>query len=592
MNLPGYQEGLTSTGQTSATWKKLKTIKGIDYAGYEIKNIERPITAQWQYGQLMIDETTIVGDYAFESGSNKFRLSNFTENEPTNIKVFSNESPNNTDQVDLPSTNTTIRPSPERAFKWDPVNKRLYPIWAGNTFSTDFKYKMDWESNDGLKYQVNITVKWPTEAHYPHVVDSPGINLDPDPDDSFRFYDIIHTNCKAEVDENDIFKVPETGISVLSFAKLARVNRGPPSEAIALRVVKTTAQSDVTETVPVDAFVGSTISDAFDEAGLNSGYIVKTSTSGDQNVGSALDGDYRVNPFIYDQSKWDGINPNNLYFDRYTSNVLISGSGSLLPGPIIPVNIGGENIQICWFQNPRDNDGLLWPNKIRKYNIKWPNDANTKRIVIASQYGSESLDVNGDNQHVVGNSASDPVTYDPSRFQDVTLYHQDDKTKVGYNPNEEHALIVPSFRYADVSPRPPAAYALREGDLNVWDSVNNNVNNSTIIGYTSAPRVLVSFYDSVDETYKMNVYKIVKELSQENWTASTLNIDIKTHQFATAANLEDQVSNSSSLFSYPHIKMNAGEPIIPFYPLADVIGAAPLRQTFGGNIHIKNQINR
>ena len=592
VNLPGYQEGLTSTGQTSATWKKLKTIKGIDYAGYEIKNIERPITAQWQYGQLMIDETTIVGDYAFESGSNKFRLSNFTENEPTNIKVFSNDSPNNTGQVDLPSTDTTIRPSPERAFKWDPVNKRLYPMWAGNTFSTDFKYKMDWESNDGLKYQVNITVKWPTEAHYPHVVDSPGINLDPDPNDSFRFNDIIHTNCKAEVDENDIFKSPEPGISVLSFAKLARVNRGPPSEALALRVVKTTAMSDVTETETVDAFVGSTISDAFDEAGLNSGYIVQTSPSGDQNVGSALNGDYRINPFIYDQSKWDGINPNNLYSDRYTSNVLISGSGSLLPGPIIPVNIGGENIQICWFQNPKENDGLLWPNKIRKYNINWPTDANTKRIVIASQYGSESLGVDGKNQHVVGNSASDPVTYDPSRFQDVTLYHQEDKTKVGYNPNEEHALIVPSFRYADVSPRPPAAYALREGDLNVWDSQNNNINNSTISGYTSVPRVLVSFYDSVDGTYKMNVYKIIKECIQENWTASTLNIDIKTHQFATAANLEDQVSNSAALFSYPHIKMNAGEPIIPFYPLADVIGAAPLKETFGGNIHINGESNK
>ena len=72
---------------------------------------------------------------------------------------------------------------------------------------------------------------------------------------------------------------------------------------------------------------------------------------------------------LYDQTKWDGINPNNLYSDRYTSNALISGSASLLPGPIIPVNIGGENIQICWFQNPKENDGLLWPNKIRKYNI-------------------------------------------------------------------------------------------------------------------------------------------------------------------------------------------------------------------------------
>ena len=123
----------------------------------------------------------------------------------------------------------------------------------------------------------------------------------------------------------------------------------------------------------------------------------------------------------------------------------------MLPGPIIPVNIGGENIQICWFQNPKENDGLLWPNKIRKYNIKWPTEANTKKIVIASQYGSESLGVDGKNQYVVGNSNSDPVTYDPSRFQDVTLYHQDDREKLGYNPNEEHALMVPSFRYADVT---------------------------------------------------------------------------------------------------------------------------------------------
>ena len=106
--------------------------------------------------------------------------------------------------------------------------------------------------------------------------------------------------------------------------------------------------------------------------------------------------------------------------------------------------------------------------------------------------------------------------------------------------------MVPSFRYADVSPRPPAAYALRDGDLNVWDS--QNINNSTISGYTSVPRVLVSFYDSVDEAYKMNVYKIVKELSQEDWAASNLNIDIKTHQFAKAEEVEDDKADSSTLF--------------------------------------------
>ena len=79
----------------------------------------------------------------------------------------------------------------------------------------------------------------------------------------------------------------------------------------------------------------------------------------------------------------------------------------------------------------------------------------------------------------------------------------------------------------------------------------------------------------------MNVYKIVKELSQEDWAASNLNIDIKTHQFAKAEEVEDDKADSSTLFSYPHIKMKAGEPVIPFYPLAYVIGAAPLLETYG-----------
>ena len=80
----------------------------------------------------MIDETTIVGDYAFESGSNKFRLSNFTDNEPTNIKVFTNESPNNTDKWNYPLPIRRFDPV-QKSFQVGPVNKRLYPIWAGNT---------------------------------------------------------------------------------------------------------------------------------------------------------------------------------------------------------------------------------------------------------------------------------------------------------------------------------------------------------------------------------------------------------------------------------------------------------------------------
>ena len=38
--------------------------------------------------------------------------------------------------------------------------------------------------------------------------------------------------------------------------------------------------------------------------------------------------------------------------------------------------------------------------------------------------------------------------------------------------------------------------------------------------------------------------------------------------------------------------MKAGEPVIPFYPLADVIGAAPLLETYGENIKIKKKQNK
>jgi hypothetical protein len=34
----------------------------------------------------------------------------------------------------------------------------------------------------------------------------------------------------------------------------------------------------------------------------------------------------------------------------------------------------------------------------------------------------------------------------------------------------------------------------------------------------------------------------------------------------------------------PHVRMEAGEPVIPFYPLGVVIGASPSPETFGVNI--------
>ena len=207
-------------------------------------------------------------------------------------------------------------------------------------------------------------------------------------------------------------------------------------------------------------------------------------------------------------------------------------------------------------------------------NTPQPFGKSLKRIVIASQYGSESKDSSGDDQTVVDQDVQNPTTFDPSRFQELKIYNQPDINMPGYNPNEEHAFLAPSLRYADVSPRPDAVYALTNGDLNQFTATDiNSVSN----GHTSVPRVLVSFYDLEKRSYQMQVYEIKKQADEnESWP------DVKSHKFATIPS----TPTAQTLDAQSHIEMKAGEPVIPFYPLGVAIGAAPLKETFGGGIPI------
>lgn len=184
-------------------------------------------------------------------------------------------------------------------------------------------------------------------------------------------------------------------------------------------------------------------------------------------------------------------------------------------------------------------------------------------IVIASQFGSEGVDATGADQEVVpaiGNFDRQ-TTYNPSRLQAAQVYVQDSKDLPGYNPNEEHALMAPSLRFAEVSPRPPAAYALRDGDLNITSGAD----------YTSEPFVLVQFFDVAENEFKMNVYRVQKE-----------SLLIPGYRFASPSRLVAG-STPAQLVREPHIVMEAGEPVIPFYPLGVAIGASPCPETFGNN---------
>lgn len=78
----------------------------------------------------------------------------------------------------------------------------------------------------------------------------------------------------------------------------------------------------------------------------------------------------------------------------------------------------------------------------------------------------------------------------PSAVSAGSIYRQSDATKIGYNPNEEHALLLGS-----------TAYALRD-DLNIVSSGTT---------FSSLPRVLIQYTDPTDKRPAMSVYEVLRE---------------------------------------------------------------------------------
>jgi hypothetical protein len=142
-------------------------------------------------------------------------------------------------------------------------------------------------------------------------------------------------------------------------------------------------------------------------------------------------------------------------------------------GAIIPINaIPTKNVLDVWWFRPDNADGskgflkAYWPSVVGHYTLQWP--PGTKEIILASNAGSQPP---LDSLQALGH-----------------IYSQNDPTLPGYNPNEEHALMLAG-----------QAYALRD-DLNV----------TNVSGYSSDPFVLIDYTDS-DGRPNMSVYKVRRE---------------------------------------------------------------------------------
>jgi hypothetical protein len=523
--------------------------------GYEIANLQRPVRTLWRYGAGAIVVNVTIGKHCFEDY-------------PQYASMFTQTPGLITNAVPDPIAVAPGGPSPSAQLmaEWDPVSARLFPTIPGR-FTVPWKPGTN-PANNAVEVRVVATLPFDAQrqirGHYPHIQGAPAVALDPDTTDSFSFKSIKYSTAGASVDASKKFTTERPGLTVLLFSQIQSGGRGQPREFLQVRVVDTRTWDTNLPAVPTQVPVGEKILDpAADLAQLGTGYVLD------------LSGRARYNPFIYNGAKMDGIAAKDVYdmaLLRADNSSLKVLNKAALPGPVIPVNehpgVADNQLPIIvWYDDPRRNDTILWPYVSRIYKPVWPAANTLPQIVIASQLGSDGKSATGQDQLVAPAVGTVPAatSYDPSRIQAVQIYSQPDFNAPGYNPNEEHALVAPSLRFLDVSPRPPAIYALRAGDLNYANSTITSGSNR----YTSHPYVLAQFYDAAADEVKMKAYAVKKE---------SANGDNPAYRFAS-----NFTATTTNLKSQPFVSMKAGEPVIPFYPLGVAIGASPAPETFGNN---------
>ena len=523
------------------------------FRGLDIPQLLRAARVYWRYDRQALTIQAVLGEFVFQRYPG--------------LEAQFSTVPVSIEQRNVTGANKDVG-SAQMAV-WDPVASRLYPLVPG-------RFAAKWRRDPALPDTMDVTVdvRYPDRPHYAHVAETPAVSLDPDPADAFAFKEIRYSETDAAVDGQKRFTATQPGFTVLLFSELQKDGRGVPRQFLRVRVVETKPWESVLS--QGGAIIGRKVPDlGYDRAGLGTGFVYDPQ------------GRARYNPFIYDGAKLEGLAARDVYdmvalqSDAATKIILHKEK---LPGPIIPVNLHpgaakDEKLIVVWYDDPAENDQLLWPYHAVVYDPQWPTtpEEGLGQIVIASQYGSEGLDPSGAEQVVVGPVGDVPeeTTYNPSRLQQVVVYNQPDPTLPGYNPNEEHGLTAPSLRFADISPRPPAIYALRENDLNRYDPSLSEGDQDPDT-YTSHPRVLAQFLDTATGEFDMSVYTVEAEDDRYRFADQTLVIP------RTEGGSVDTAA--SRLNGEPSVTMEAGEPVIPFYPLGVVIGASPCAQTTGANI--------
>ena len=147
-------------------------------------------------------------------------------------------------------------------------------------------------------------------------------------------------------------------------------------------------------------------------------------------------------------------------------------------GPIIAVNLDynespDNDLIVIWYKKD-EATSTYWPSIPIRYRPEWPTDP--KKIIIASMSGSGVLTTD--------------------KYQNMRVYEQSGKDNPGYNPNEEHALIINGILYA------------QRDDLNIKTGENYCLENDKV---SEAYSLLMYQNQTLNYQWFFEVYKVIRE---------------------------------------------------------------------------------
>lgn len=478
------------------------TIGGKSYWMRSLGLLMGPVGVTWNFGDLVTYFNVAIGD---SLGGTPVHT-NLTSRAPK-VTV-----------VDGPPGST-----PDQMLAWDAVRRLALPLrpgiclleWettgSGNTLGRVITQVTSGFPGEPISdYPGNPSPKlseFPGSSHFRHVAGTPPVDLDSSGTNDTKFLRLAYSTGDGRVSEERNFRAEIPGKSVLVFSAITN----PPGvaasgdlsrEPLKVRVVETRRWNGTAWSVqnpkPADA----------SETPL----LKRTGSSA--TVGALLPATYATTLpgrgfILFQDDDQQALYNRSIYQSEPP------------PSRIYPVNRWrvatkddpldeDRDLVVVWYEN---RDDILWPYQPERFNqFQWPTDPPAKtptapggRIVIASRLGSEGMTARGgDGKMFV------QVAFQPERYEQVSIYNQPDPSLPGYNPNEEHALIVPSFRFRNRPNPPPAAYALRN-DLNITTNLIQAGVGLTDANYTSEPYVLVQYFDLQQRAWDMAVYAVERE---------------------------------------------------------------------------------